>query len=84
MNVEAIAREIELEVSTRNSDRFAIKVGGELYKALAKAGKIKKATFSAWGTGAFAEELPAYDGKYFIFHDWELDDQAFAVGVPTP
>lgn len=82
MDITTIINAIDGEVSSRSSDRFGIKVGGELYKELVKAGKIKLATFSAFGTGAFPEELPAYAGKYFIFHDWELDDYAYAVGVP--
>lgn len=83
MDIIAIKNEIDDEVSTRSSDKFGIKVGGELYKALAKAGFVKMATFSAWGTGAFPQELPAYAGKYYIVHDWEMDDFAFKVGTPA-
>ncbi|WP_339690988.1 hypothetical protein [Celeribacter baekdonensis] len=83
MQIEKITEEIDREILSRSSDKFGIKVGGELYIALAEAQKIKKATFSALGTGAFPEELPAYDGKYFIYHDWELGDWDFKVGVPT-
>jgi hypothetical protein len=82
LDVENFCKEIDKEVSSRTSDKFGIKVGGELYKELARAGKIKLATFSIFGTGAFPEELPAYGAKYFIFVDWELDDYAFEVGVP--
>ncbi len=83
MDFNTIKAAIDNEISIRKSDKFGIKVGGELYKELAKAGFIKKVTFSAFGTGAFPEEIPAYDGKYYIFHDWELDDYAFKVGVPA-
>jgi hypothetical protein len=83
MDINTIKAVIDSEVSTRKSEKFGIKVGGELYKELAKAGHIKKVTFSAWGTGAFPEELPAYEGKYYIFHDWELGDYAFKVGTPA-
>jgi hypothetical protein len=83
MDISTIKTAIDNEVSTRSSDKFGIKVGGELYKELAKAGFIKLATFSVWGTGAFPQELPAYEGKYYIFHDWELDDYAFKVGTPA-
>jgi hypothetical protein len=82
MDIATITTKIDQEISTRTSDGFGIKVGAELYNALVKAEKIKKATFSAWGTGAFAEELPAYNGKYFVFSDWELGDWDFRVGVP--
>nr|WP_321507822.1 hypothetical protein [uncultured Celeribacter sp.] len=83
MQIAEIIKEIDSEISSRSSDKFGIKVGCELYIALAEAQKIKKATFSAWGTGAFPEELPAYGGKYFIYHDWELGDWDFKVGVPN-
>ncbi len=83
MDLNKIKAEIDREISTRKSDKFGIKVGGELYIELAKAGHIKKVSFSDWGTGAFPEELPAYHGKYYIFHDWELDDYDFKVGVPN-
>lgn len=83
MDINTIKTTIDNEVSTRSSDKFGIKVGGELYKELAKAGFIKMATFSAWGTGAFPQELPAYEGKYYIFHDWELDDYDFKIGTPA-
>ncbi len=82
MDITTIINAIDAEISTRSSDRFGIKVGGELYKELAKAGNIKLATLAAFGTGAFPEKLPAYAGKYFIFHDWELGDYEYAVGVP--
>jgi hypothetical protein len=83
MDISTIKAAIDIEVSTRSSGKFAIKVGGELYKELAKAGFIKLATFSAFGTGAFPQEFPAYEGKYYIFCDWELDDYAFKVGNPA-
>ena len=73
MDIATIINAIDAEISTRSSDRFGIKVGGELYKELAKAGKIKKATF-AHATGAFPEERFAYAallqnsaGKGFTF-----------------
>jgi hypothetical protein len=83
MDISTIKAAIDDKVSTRASDKFGIKVGGELYKELAKAGFIKKETFSILGLGTFAQELPAYCGKYHIFHDWELDDYAFKVGNPA-
>jgi hypothetical protein len=45
MDINTIKANIDSEVSTRSSDKFGIKVGGELYKELAKAGFIKMATF---------------------------------------
>ena len=83
MQTEEIIQKIDREISNRSSDKFGIKVGYELYLALVKAQKIKKATFSVLGTGAFPAELPAYDEKYFIYHDWELDDWDFMIGVPS-
>lgn len=82
MDIKTITNAIDHDISTRSSNKFGVKVGGELYKALASAGKIELATFSALGTGAFPHELPAYDGKYFIYHDWELADYEYKVGVP--
>ena len=83
MDISTIKTAIDNEVSKRSSDKFGIKVGGELYKDLAKAGFIKLVTFSVWGTGAFPQELPAYEGKYYVFHDWNLDDYDFKVGIPA-
>jgi len=83
MDLNTSKAAIDNEISTRKSDKFGIKVGGQLYIELAKAGYIKKVTFSAWGTDAFPEELPAYNGKYYIFHDWELGDYDFKVGTPA-
>jgi len=84
LDIAIISKQIDAEISSRSSNKFGIKVGGELYKELAKAGKIKKVTFSAFGTGAFPEKLPAYDGKIFIYVDWELPDDAYVVGTPDP
>ncbi len=83
MDITAIVEAIEKDVSARNSNKFGIKVGGELYKALAQTGKITKAAFSWRGVGIYAQELAAYDGKYYIFHDWELRDYDFEVGTPV-
>lgn len=83
MDLNMAKAAIDNEISTRESDKFGIKVGGKLYIELAKAGHIEKVPFTAWGTGAFSEELPAYSGKYYIFHDWELGDYDFKVGVPN-
>lgn len=83
MKIDTIKAAIDDEISTRASDKFGIKVGGELYKKLARAGMIKMANFSIWGTGEFYQKLPAYDGKYYIFHDWDLGDYEFKVGTPA-
>jgi hypothetical protein len=83
MEITKKIAEIDQEISTRKSDKFGIKVGGELYRALAKAGKITKEKFSWLETKLFSEELPAYDGKYFVYHDWELDDWDFKIGTPA-
>lgn len=83
MDIAEIKTKIDAEVSKRNSNEFGIRVGGELYKELAKSDLIKWVPFSLWGTGAFTEHLPAYEGKHFIFHDWRLADYAFEVGTPA-
>lgn len=84
MDIITIANAIDQEISTRSSDKFGIKVGGELYKALAEVGRIKMSKFSVLGIGAQIAEFPSYDGKYFIFHDWTLTDFAYEVGMPRP
>jgi hypothetical protein len=81
MDITTITNAIDHEISTRSSGKFGIKVGSELYKALAAEGKIKAATF-AHATGAFPEARLAYDGKYAIFEDFELGDFEYKVGVP--
>lgn len=56
----------------------------DLVNVLVRAGKIKMAIFSAFGTGAFPEQLPAYDGKYFASVDLHIGGLEFEVGVPNP
>ena len=67
MDITIITAAIDKEIATRTSDKFGIKMGGKLYTALAKTGKISLATFSAFGTGAYLQEVPANDGKYFVY-----------------
>jgi hypothetical protein len=83
LDIHSIKSEIDEEISKRTSENIGIKVSENLYKELGKAGLITRATFSVLGTGVFAEELPAYDGKYYIFPDWELEGYKFKVGTPT-
>lgn len=73
---------IDAEVATRKSEKFGIRFGTELYGELARIGKIKMATATAWGTGAYPEDIPAYDGIYYAISDWNLEPLAFKVGVP--
>ncbi|MBY3141833.1 hypothetical protein HFO65_29165 [Rhizobium laguerreae] len=75
---------IDADIAKRNSDKFGIRFSLDLFNVLVRAGKIKMATFTAFGTGAFPEQLPAYDGKYFASVDIEMDGLEFEVGVPQP
>lgn len=83
MDLPAIVAAIDSEIAERKSDGFGVKVGGALFKALVQHGHIEKVDFSVSGTGAFNEKLPAYNGKHFVWHDWELGDDAFEVGIPA-
>lgn len=84
MDITIITDAIDAEILRRSSDKFGIKVGWELYKELAMAGKIKLREFSAFGTGAFPVDLPAYNGKYFISLDWDLNDYECIIGDSRP
>ena len=77
-----IIAHIDAEIAKRNSDKVGIKFSLDLFNALARAKKIRMATFTAFGTGAFPEDLPAYDGKYFASVDVEFGGLEFEVGVP--
>ncbi|MDW9359072.1 MULTISPECIES: hypothetical protein [Sinorhizobium] len=80
--LQQIIDDIDAEVAKRTSDKFGIRFSLDLFNALARGGKIKMATFSAFGTGAFPEQLPAYDGKYFATIDIDMNGLEFEVGVP--
>jgi hypothetical protein len=82
MDIDKIKSSIDAEISTRSSNKFGIKLGGELYEKFEKAGIIKMATFSAEGSGVLSETHPAYNGKYFVIRDFDLDDYAYEVGTP--
>ena len=81
--LDAVIAAIDAEIQTRTSSLFGIKFGAELYRDLAKAGKITWATTSLAGMGAFPLAMPAYDGKYAAWNDWELGEYDFQVGVPN-
>jgi hypothetical protein len=80
MDIKERIKAIDGEIATRKSKNFGIKVRMDLSRALIKAGKIKKAEFTVAGTGGFPMNLPAYDGQYFVFEDWEIGDDQFEVG----
>ncbi len=82
--LQKIIDAIDGEIAKRNSDNFGIRFSLDLFNVLVRAGNIKMATFSAFGTGAFPEQLPAYDGKYFASVDIEFDGLEFEVGIPNP
>lgn len=84
MNIDQKIADIDAEVAKRTSPNFGIKFGSDLYLALIQAGKIKKAKFSILGTGAFEMEMPAYDGKYAAWNEWEIEGDDFEVGTPRP
>lgn len=81
-SLNAVVAAIDDEIRKRTSPLFGIKFGAELYRDLAKAGKIRWAKASFEGTGAFPLEMPAYEGKYAAWSDWELGEYEFQVGVP--
>ncbi|MFP3547425.1 hypothetical protein SB748_28900 [Rhizobium sp. SIMBA_035] len=74
---------IDAEIATRKNEKLGIKFSLDLFNELVKAGKINMATFTAFGTGAFPQQFPAYDGKLYAFIDLELEGLAFEVGVPN-
>lgn len=82
MDINQKIAAIDAEIEKRSSPNFGIKFGVDLYRALAREGKITKATFSVFGTGAFPMEMPAYKGKYAAWDDWEIGDEDFSVGNP--
>lgn len=55
MDFFKIKAEIDTKISTRPSNKFGIKVGGELYKELANAGLIEMTEFSAYGGSTIAQ-----------------------------
>lgn len=75
---------IDADIAKRNSDKIGIKFSVDLFNALVRANKITMATFTAFGTGAFPQKLPAYDGKYYASVDLEFEGLEFEVGVPNP
>jgi len=75
---------IDAEIAKRESDKLGIRFSLDLFNALARAEKIKMATFSAAGTGAFPAQLPAYDGKYLASIDVDFDGPEYEVCVPQP
>lgn len=82
--LQQIIDAIDQEIQKRGTDKIGIKFSLDLFNVLVRAGKIKMATFTAFGTGAFPEQLPAYDGKYFASVDVDFDGLEFEVGVPNP
>ncbi|ARQ60507.1 MULTISPECIES: hypothetical protein [Rhizobium] len=82
--LQQIIAVIDGEIAKRTSDKFGIRFSLDLFNPLVRAGNIKMATFTAFGTGAFPEQLPAYDGKYFAAVDIEMDGLEFEVGTPKP
>lgn len=82
--LQQIIDAIDEEIAKRASDKLGIRFSLDLFNVLVRAGKIKMATFTAFGTGAFPEQLPAYDGKYFASIDIDFDGLEFEVGVPKP
>ncbi|TAX63344.1 hypothetical protein ELI00_37520 [Rhizobium ruizarguesonis] len=74
---------IDAEIATRKNEKLGIKFSLDLFNELVKAGKITMATFTAFGTGAFPQQLPAFDGRYYAFIDLDLDGLQFEVGVPN-
>jgi hypothetical protein len=56
-----------------------IKFGLDLFAGFAKRGWITKETFSAWGTGAYPEEVPAYARTHYAMADWDLPLDGFKV-----
>ncbi|WFS69558.1 hypothetical protein CFBP4996_26565 (plasmid) [Agrobacterium leguminum] len=85
MPINEIIAEIEAQIASRPTNKFGIKVGSELYKELAKAGKVQWKTFTMEGTGLFPIDLPAYmhgNWGYATTVDWEMGDYDYKVGVP--
>jgi len=82
MDIDQIIQAIDDEIATRPSRNFGIKVGNELFKALAAQGHVENAVFSVMGSGLFEMELPTYKGKHALTLDWEMEDYAFLVGHP--
>ncbi len=82
--LQQIIANIDAEIAKRDSDKFGIRFSLDLFNVLARAGKIKMATFTAFGIGAFPEQLPAYDGKYFASVDIDFEGLEFEVGVQKP
>jgi hypothetical protein len=81
MAIDEIVKLIDAEISKRENDKFGIKVSENLFNKLCEEELISNEIFSAFGTGAFAMNLPAYRKKYFIFPDFELEEFQFRVGA---
>ncbi|WP_445501108.1 hypothetical protein [Microvirga sp. G4-2] len=82
-DLNQVITKIDAHLNGLNSKNLGIKFGADVFDALVKAGKIKKAVFSVLGTGAFPMELPAYDGTYAAWRDWELGDWEVEFGTPA-
>lgn len=80
--LDTIINAIDSEIATRPNDKFGISFSLDLFNTLARAKKIRMATFSAFGTGAFPEDLPAYDGKYFASINFDFNGLEYKVGTP--
>ncbi|MGO7403000.1 hypothetical protein [Rhizobium ruizarguesonis] len=74
---------IDAEIAKRKNDKFGIRFSLDLFNVLVSAKMIEMATFTAFGTGAFPQRLPAYRGKYYAFVDLEMAGLEFEVGVPN-
>jgi hypothetical protein len=83
MDVKEVAKSIDSEIASRSSDRFGIKVGSALFSALAEDRLITLEKFSIMGSGLYEHELPAYQGRYVVTIDYDMDEYGFAVGTPT-
>ncbi|WP_417834943.1 hypothetical protein [Thalassospira xiamenensis] len=84
MDVREIVKSLDSEIAARTSDRFGIKMGYALMKALAEDGLVTLEKFSIMGSGVFEHELPTYKRKYAVTIDYDMADYDFALGVARP
>ena len=82
MNVQKAVHDIDKEIEKRVSDYFGIKMGSTLYGELFNSGFVTIEKFAITGTTLFEQGLPAYRGKYGVYMDPGMPDEAFDVGVP--
>jgi hypothetical protein len=82
MDIREIIDAINIEIKTRDSHKFGIKVSEALFKELYKKDLIELALFSVEGIGVFKQKLPAYKSTYFIFISPDLEGLSFEVGKP--